>query len=238
MNNFTKLIICNDDELQPGGGAAPEFRFVESEVDSFGFSAEQVLDSIVFQILCKPTALIVHLQRIFFCYQHNLNDSLFGALVDFLIVLEGKGHRLGHRMVKGAKSKLQPEQYTILNDALKLSADDIKWLQGNFYSLFSRGLTGTPILVIKAQDTEQQEHDPLDIARDFIAYSQLDAAIDTLENAILVDIERQELHDDLLELYKVTDSQERFVKMYDALSGQINTLPAGWNELKGFFNEG
>ena len=92
--------------------------------------------------------------------------------------------------------------------------------------------------MIKEKSDEAPEHDPLDIARDFIAYSQLDAAIETLENAVLVDIERQELHDDLLELYKVTQSMERFIKMYDVLSGQTKTIPAGWNELKGFFNAG
>jgi hypothetical protein len=92
--------------------------------------------------------------------------------------------------------------------------------------------------VIKDDDNEPQNHDPLDIARDFIAYSQLDAAMDTLERAILVDVERQALQDDLLELYKATYSFERFEKMYDALSVQTRTIPAGWDELKGFFNEG
>jgi hypothetical protein len=62
--------------------------------------------------------------------------------------------------------------------------------------------------------------------------------MDMLENAILVDVERQALHDDLLELYRVTHSLERFREMYDVLSGQTKTIPAGWDELKGFFNEG
>lgn len=237
MHRFEPLIIC-DDESWPTHEAEPEFYFVDTEIDSFGFNPEQMLESIVFQILRKPTALVVHLQRIYFCYQHNLTEDLFAALVDFLIILEGKGHTLRCRMVKGSKSKLLPQQYAILSNALKASAEEVKLLQGNMYSLFSRGLIGTNLLVIKEDNKEQPEHDPLDIARDFIAYSQLDAAMDTLENAILVDVERQVLHDDLLELYKVTHSFERFNKMYDVLSGQIKTIPANWDELKGFFNEG
>lgn len=238
MSNFIKLILCDDDGQQPEPESAPEFRFIEAEVDSFGFAAEQMLENMVFQILKKPSALVLHLQRICFCYQHNLTDSLFAALVDFLIVLDGKGHQLGCRMVKGAKSKLTPQQYAILDNGLKASADEVKWLSGNLHSLFSRGLIGTNVLVIKEQGNQAQQHDPLDIARDFIAYSQLDAAMETLENAVLADIERQELHDDLLELYKVTQSMERFIKMYDVLSGQTKTIPAGWSELKGFFNAG
>jgi hypothetical protein len=238
MNDFVKLISCSDDDLQFAIETVSEFRFFDSQIDTFGFAPQQTLELIVFEILTKPTALIAHLQRIYFCYQHNLQDPLFAALVDFLIVLEGKGHSLGRRMVNGAKSKLQPWQYAILNNALKAVSDEVKWLQGNMYSLFSRGLIGTNILVIKEENKTQQEYDPLDIARDFIAYSQLEPAMDTLENAILLDIERHELHDDLLELYKVTHSLERFIKMYDALLGQTKTMPVGWNELKGFFNAG
>jgi hypothetical protein len=236
MSSFEQLIICNDED-RPLKGVA-EFDFVDGGVDNFGFSPEQVLESIVFRVLRKPTALVVHLQRIYFCYQHDLTEDLFASLVDFLIVLEGKGHLLGCRMVKGAKSKLQPDHYVILNEALTVSDEQIKLLSGNMYSLFSRGLIGTNLLVIKEDSKKPQEHDPLDIARDFVAYSQLDEAMDMLENAILVDVERQALHDDLLELYRVTHSLERFREMYDVLSGQTKTIPAGWDELKGFFNEG
>jgi hypothetical protein len=237
MTPFAKLIILSD-EPQLEASHVSEFGFIEAQSDDFGFDSEQTLESIVFDILKNPTALIIHLQRIYFCYQHDLTDNLFASLVDFLIVLEGNGHMLGCRMVRGAKSKLQPQHYAILNNALNLTSDEVKWLSGNLYSVFSRGLIGTSVLVLKEEGKGQQEHDPLEIARDFVDYSQLDAAMNTLENAILVDIGRQALHDDLLELYKVTHSLERFVEMYDVLSGQTKTIPAGWDELKGFFNEG
>lgn len=61
--------------------------------------------------------------------------------------------------------------------------------------------------------------------------------MDTLEEAIMVDFERQELHDDLLELYKLTRSEDRFSKMYNNLITQVKTIPPAWDELKGFFNE-
>jgi hypothetical protein len=236
MSNFQPLVICEDEELPTVSES--EFSKLSEQIDLFGFNSDQTLESIVFHILKKPTSLAAHLQRIYFCYHHNLGENLFAALVDFLIVLEGKGAMLGCRMVKGAKSKLLPHQYAILNNALQSSGDEVKLLSGNLYSLFSRGLIGSTILVIKDEGIDQQEHDPLDIARDFIAYSQLDAAMDTLESAVLADVERQALQDDLLELYKATHSFERFEKMYDALSGQTRTIPAGWDELKGFFNEG
>jgi hypothetical protein len=235
MSDFQQLIICEDDDKSVE--TVVELDFTTEQVDRFGFNSAQTLESIIFQILKKPTALVAHLQRIYFCYRHNLTENLFAALVDLLIILEGRGHFLGCRMVKGAKPRLHPDQYKILMKALEAFGDEVRLLTGNMYSVFSKGLIGTHVLVIRENIKVQQEHDPLDIAHDFIAYSQLDDAMELLENAILVDLERQALHDDLLELYKVTQSFERFMKMYDMLAGQVKNVPAGWNELKGFFNE-
>jgi hypothetical protein len=235
MPSFRQLIICEDESAQE----PVKSPFLEkADLDGFDFPPEQILDCLIFEIIKKPTALAAHLQRIYFCYQSNLTESLFAALVDFLIILEGKGRELGARLIKGAKPKLSPQEYTLLVQALSMTADEVKFLQGNRFSLFSKGLIGTAVLIIKEEAKQQTEHDPLDIARDFIAYSQLDAAMDILEKAIFAAPQRYELHDDLLELYRVTQSFERFNKMYDALTEQTRTIPANWEELKGFFNEG
>lgn len=235
MTQFIPLIICNDEDKS--NTTCPELDFENQEIDLFGFDREDTLESIIFKILKEPQALQVHLQRIYFCYQHDLIDDLFAALVDFLIILEGKGVKISHRMVTGAKSKLNPQQYSELKKALTLSTDKIKQLEGNGCSVFTQGLIGVSVLVQKETAEIQPEHDPLDIARDYIAYSQLDAAIETLEEAIVLNFERQELHDDLLELYKLTQNKDKFLKMYGTLVEQVKTIPAAWDELKGFFND-
>ena len=85
-------------------------------------------------------------------------------------------------------------------------------------------------------------HDPLAIARDYVEYSQLDAAIETLEAGVLGDPERQELQLDLLELYKVTKNIQAFTKMHFLLTEKELDLSAGWQELTDYFagltNEG
>ena len=236
MSNFQPLILCDTDK-QPFR-VAGEFDFVEQTFDLEPSGVEHTLDSMVSHIVAEPKALFVHLQRIYFCYNQELTEDLFASLVDLLIVLEGKGRDLSRKMILGAKSKLSVEDFAVLKQGLSLSEQDVKLLKGNKYSVFSLGLVGTPLLIEKLQDLTLPVYDPIDIARDFIAYSQLDAAIETLEQAILQDVERQALHDDLLELYKVTHSVERFTKMAAQLSVQMTTLPAAWHELKGFFNEG
>jgi hypothetical protein len=181
---------------------------------------------------------MVHVQRIYFCYHYDLTEHLFAALVDFLIILEGRGRHLSQRMLIGTQGKLLAEQRQILKRALQMASDEVKSLSGNPQTIFSSGFIGVATLVVKQVTEVEPLHDPLEIARDFIAYSQLEAAMDLLETAIVADPYRQALHDDLLELYKVTQSTERFVKMYEIIAQKRTPTPVGWNELKGFFNEG
>jgi hypothetical protein len=234
MYDSAKLIICH--ETVDTEKTALISRLSKVELDSFGFTPEQCLENLTFQILKQPTVLDTHIQRIVYCYQHHLNEPLYAALVDLLIVLSGKGTSLGLRMIKGAKSKLHPEQYAMLKGVFAMPPSEVKWLKGNLYSLFSRGVIGTPHVIFKEECHTQQVIDPLEIARDFVAYSQLEDAIETLEQAILVHLDRQELHHDLLELYKVTLNFERFEQMHSTLLKHVKTLPVGWDELKGYFN--
>lgn len=231
---FQPLIICDNPPPLPKASVD----FLHQPIDQVFFAAASELDDIIFQIIVQPKTLSAHLQRIYLCYQQGLSEDLFAALLDLLIVLEGKGRSLSQRMILGAKSKLSKSDYARLKYGLTLTAQQVKELQGNSYSLFSLGLLGTTLLVVKQQSSSVIHHDPLDIARDYIAYSQLDEAIETLEKALLLDVNRQALHEDLIELYRVTQHVERFEKMYAVLLKKMPTIPSAWLELKGFFNEG
>ena len=181
MTEFIPLIICNDDDTSSETESV--FDFENKEIDLFGFTKEQALDGILSTLLSAPKHLHTHLQRIYFCYRHDLKEALFAALIDFLIVLKGKGSAVGHRMVNGAKPKLSDADYQALKAALELSEDEIEWVDGNLYSLFTQGLIGTSILIHKEKKKNILNHDPLTIARDYVAYSQLDMAMETLEEA-------------------------------------------------------
>jgi hypothetical protein len=236
MTCFQPLIICDNQPVSPLPAARVDF--LQQRFDQVFWVEASELDDVIFQIIAHPKVLSAHLQRIYLCYQQGLSEDLCAALLDLLIVLEGKGRSLSQRMILGAKSKLAKDDYARLKQALTLSAQEVKALRGNACSLFSLGLVGTPLLVVKKLSQVEPQYDPLEIARDYIAYSQLDAAIDTLEKALLLDMNRQALHEDLIELYRVTQHIERFEKMYAVLSKQMPTIPSAWLELKGFFNEG
>ena len=147
MAQFTPLIICN--ENNESNIVSSVLDFDNKEIDLFGFNHQQVLESIISNLLNNPQVLQTHIQRIYFCYQYDLADHLFAALVDFLIVLEGKGQQIQSRMVNGSKPKLHLSHYVILKNALKLSTHEVKLLKGNLYSVLTQGLIGVNVLIEK-----------------------------------------------------------------------------------------
>ena len=101
-----------------------------------------------------------------------------------------------------------------------------------------KGVLGTTQLITKlADNTEINETllDPLALARDHIEYSQFQEARAILEKAILSNPSRNELHLDLLELYKSLQDVNSFLSTYQALAQQGNPFPEMWNDLYDFF---
>jgi lipopolysaccharide biosynthesis regulator YciM len=153
-----------------------------------------------------------------------------------LVVLNRQGKAISLRMIIGAKSKLSAEQYSILQ---KFMAEDFDaaLLTGNQYSVFTKGLIGTRNLVQQIETPDKQTHDPLELAHDYIEYSQLDDAKHILEKAIINQPQRLELHQCLLELYKATLDASGFVKMFNIVVGLDVVMPNDWSTLQAFFDE-
>ncbi len=113
---------------------------------------------------------------------------------------------------------------------------DISALAGNQYSIFTKGLIGTQDLVQQVVSAStKQAYDPLNLARDYIEYSQLAEARDVLEKAIVNEPHRLELHQSLLELYKSTQDVSGFKKMVDIFADLNIAIPDDWNELMTLF---
>jgi hypothetical protein len=236
---YSQLISCSDEHSS--ANEPTEFNmFLLSDSDAFNLTDNKLPDNclkkIVFLIARKPKQLITHIQRIYHCYHENLQEQLFAALVDLLVVLNRQGKAISQRMIIGTKSKLSAEQYNILQ---KFMAEDfdVALLAGNQYSVFTKGLIGTRNLVQQIETSEKQTHDPLELAYDYIEYSQLAEAKDILEKAIINQPQRLELHQCLLELYKATLDTSGFIKMFNIVDGLGVSIPNEWNALQAFFDE-
>lgn len=239
MTLYRQLIARSDE--QNNATEPTEFNmFLLSDSDAFNFTDNKLPDNflknLVLLVARKPKRLITHIQRIYHCYQTNLQEQLFAALVDLLVVLNRRGKVISRRMITGTKSKLSEEQYKMLR---KFMAEDfdVALLAGNQYSVFTKGLVGTSNLIQQIETSAKQEHDPLDLAHDYIEYSQLDEAKDILEKAIINQPQRLELHQCLLELYKSTRDTSGFITMFNIVSGLDVAIPSDWDTLQAFFNE-
>jgi hypothetical protein len=230
------LITCNDQDINE----SPTIGFFSNQ-DTVGFyrwcdlSDEKGLERLVFRVSRKPRCLAAHVERIYYCFHYYLNEQLFAALIDLLIILNRYGQALSWRMIGGARSRLTPDQLKALVIYLKNSSFRTELLPSNRYSVFAKSLESGAILVQLIDVSEKKEHDPLVLARDYVEYSQLDNAIDILEKAILIQPERVELHDELLSLYRSTCNLIGFCRMYEEFNRNRISLPPEWKQLDDFF---
>lgn len=212
-----------------------------SDKDTVGFyewcnwSVEKGLEGLVFRVSRNPRYLHAHIERIYYCFQQNLGEQLFGALVDLLIVLNGDGDALGRRMVIGSKSRVTENQFHVLTNHIDNRNSRSDLLPPNRYSIFAKGLQSATVMVQMTEGVAKEEYDPLVLARDYIEFSQLDSAIHILEQAILAQPERMELHDELLSIYRSTRNEAGFNRIYEELSRKALSLPPEWKQLNDFF---
>lgn len=230
------MITCDD--CDENGSLVTKFFSMKASVgfhERCEWSAEKELERLVFQASRKPYFLEAHVERIYYCFQNHLDEPLLGALVDLLTVLRGKGSALGKRMILGSKSRFTEKQYTELLNHLGNKGSDISLLPDNRYSVFTKGLLSVTALLHHNKGSNEKVHDPLALAMDYIEFSQLDNAVYILEQAILSQAERMELHRELLSLYRSTRNVTGFNRMYETLSRKKIALPVEWLQLRDFF---
>ncbi|MFI3218751.1 MAG: hypothetical protein QX189_06470 [Methylococcales bacterium] len=237
MSNNTHLVTCDDGDVPEKSEVEGHFSLKNTGIlwgSAEVLQPNESLEKLVFLIAKKPKQLTSHVQRISYCFQKNLNKQLFAAIVDFLIVLNRQGQPISWRVILGAKSRLTTEQFEELKVYLKGKHTDINLLSGNQYSIFSKGLVGVNKL-IQQIEKEEKEDDPLAIALDHIEYSQLDEAKKVLEEAILVQPERQDLRQELCDLYKLTGDSSGFHQMMAKLTRLGVGMTDDWNQLNNYF---
>ncbi|MCK9605987.1 MAG: hypothetical protein M0R33_05990 [Methylomonas sp.] len=160
-----------------------------------------------------------------------MQQPLYAALLDLLIVLDQKGQTLSQRLILGCRPMLDAEQFTILRK-ISLGAQQI---QSNHFSLFTKGLVGKSQL-LQVKQLAQVQHDYMGLARDFIEYSQLEEAMAVLEQGLEASPGRQDLQALLLELYQSTQSRDRFQKYYDRILKSGTPVINQWQQLAMVFN--
>jgi hypothetical protein len=233
------MITLNNQEVREGLQAKGFF----SDKNAAGFyewhdwSPEKGLERLVFKVSQTPKYLQGHLERIYYCFQEQLDEQLFGALIDLLLVLKQDGKALGKRMVAGCKSRITDDQFQALNNYIDNRGAESRLMLLNRYSVFAKGLQSSSDMVQLAEVSTKKVLDPLDVARDYVEYSQLEQAVDVLEQAILVQPERLELHQEILSLFRSARNISGFNRVYHNFTQKELELPAEWQKLQDYFNQ-
>ncbi|MGH8548143.1 MAG: type IV pilus assembly protein FimV [Methylococcales bacterium] len=196
------------------------------------------LEYLRYRVVRNPSDLLSHMRRILL--QDKLDDSenLYAALIDLFIALGLKGESLRSRLLKQYRSKLSDARYTTLSQSLKRDTTSERSLY-SCASVLTKGITGTCSLIRPVIDPVAEDHfrDPLQGARDYLEYSQIDEARQVLERAVLEHPERIDFQTELLQVYRAGRDLENFKKVYHELISSGNSLSDDWLAVSEFLSE-
>ncbi|MEW6445584.1 MAG: hypothetical protein ACOZAQ_03550 [Pseudomonadota bacterium] len=181
------------------------------------------------RILRHPKELRSHTQRILLLIRRGDGAALYGAMVDLLIALRGGGLALKQRMLEHARPLLTRTSHTFLQhhleSGLKPCDPVLSRVRG---SLLRAGFCGNDQLVRRIGGASETQRGALEEAHELIAFGQLDQALETLENSLLVDPAQEEIATELLELYRRTGAHDRLAAMREQIQINFGKLPEAW----------
>jgi len=189
---------------------------------------DEGIEYIAYHIVRSPMDLCNHVRRIVLQYDMRDSEGLYAALLDLFIVLENKGFDLRRRVLGGARSRLTLQQYRTLYACLNSDQVQCDRLPAPPDSMLAKGLIGSRSLVEAADNENESARDPLIEAREYIEYCQVDQARALLEQAILDQPQRMELHTELLEIYRSTRDRASFLAFWRRLNEIDNSAPDVW----------
>jgi hypothetical protein len=181
----------------------------------------------------QPKALRLHIQRILLHLERKDRDIL-GALWDLFLVLGDAGKPLRRRMLQKAKPLLTEAVYRVFEHYLDNQANIGRAWQAQLVgsAVLHAGITGSTRLLEKSSNPQAQVEDPLKVAEEQLACGQTDLAQITLEQALLADSKRLDLHLALLEIYRHSRDLTQVKRIRAQLEGQTNPADNEWHRLQ------
>jgi tetratricopeptide (TPR) repeat protein len=203
---------------------------IDAEVDS-----SEVQDYFAHLIARYPGDLRSHVQRINLHVARGEPDRTYGALLDLFIALGAKGESLRKRMLQAAYSTLTKETFEVFSVNIErgISSTDVTPTAAS--SVLTKGVQGTSQLITRVEANHAPSQDALAEAHACLEYGQISEAQSILEQALLAQPEKEELHQDLLEIYQSTGDRQRFHEMLDTLGKDQNPYSELWELMAASF---
>ncbi len=199
--------------------------------DSHGH-AEETKRYLAHAISRRPTALRLHIERILL-HAETGDPAILGALCGLFRVLGDKGTPLRRRMLALARPLLSTKDHQRLQQYLRQGEDDFSSLRELCRgSVLCPGISGTTRLIAKQSEREAETSEPLQMALDQLELGQTEMAQETLEQALLADPERVELHHALLEIHQHLRDRAQLAHFLQRLNGRANPAEREWRRLQ------
>jgi hypothetical protein len=199
-------------------------------------------DHLAHLIARSPGDLKAHTRRILYYIQGMNGEGAYGALLDLFLVLGSRGVELRQRLFNRARNYLTSDQHTLFVTHYQRGIARSESLPASSYSVLGNFFSGTIKLVISADKTDSPGclgiRDPLVQARELISYRQHDQAQRLLENMLLASPLREDVNEELLNIYLRTGNGEAFLNMVECLNGRRTALPEVWKETAEQLNVG
>ncbi len=210
----------------------PECRSLQIDTQKFG---EKAADYLARGVARTPVNLLAQIQRVNIYLAQRDAEGVYGALLDLFITLGDKGLLIRRRMLLRAKPLLSEEQLQALALRLDTGVSATDPMPPSAQSVLSKGLTGIRQLIVRVDNTNVAERDPLEDAIEYLEYSQIDKAREVLEKALLDDPSRIDLHSNLLAIYRASNDHCNFTSMRNRLNKLKNPVPDEWKQLAQHF---
>lgn len=179
----------------------------------------------------QPTALRLHTERILL-HAHSADPAILGALCDLFLVLGDKGAPLRRRMLALARPLLSTRDHQRLQQHIQEGIDESAALSGLCRgAVLAQGITGTTRLIVKQSQQDVHTADPLHEAQSQLETGQTELALSTLEQALLADTQRLQLHQALLEIHQHLRDRSRLEGFLQRLGTHPNPAEGEWKRL-------
>ena len=179
----------------------------------------------------QPMALRLHTERILL-HAKSADPAILGALCDLFLVLGNRGVQLRRRMLALARPLLSTRDHQRLQQHIREGYDEHA-LTSDLCpgSVLAQGITGTTTLIVKESPQAVHTTDPLLEARSQLETGQTELALETLEQALLTDTQRLELHQALLEIHHHLRDRSRLEGFLQRLGTPHNPAEGEWKRL-------
>jgi len=227
-------VVMGTDSLDLESFVEPYFVFFRSNFLTCpeALSTDRYLSHIDYRILHNPLNLTDHVRKILLLQSESLDhQKLAAALADLFFVLKASGFALRRRLLMTSRELIDSHVFNNLDERLKsgLLSMSEHWLS----ELPTLMLEKPQLEIVRKQDQAKSPADGkengMHLVDEYIENSQIDLAMDTLEEIVQKAPGDDEPAQLLIELYRQTAEYARFQSYYQKLDQtRHESLPDCW----------